>query len=226
MRKLLIVFLALLLPVSAARAEVSVGVGISVPGLSIGINMPAYPRLVPVPGYPVYYDPYVNLNFFFYDGMYWVLQGDNWYVSSWYNGPWRMVAPVYVPAYLLRIPVRYYHRPPPYFHGWHRDAAPRWGEHWGREWAQHRKGWDRWDRRSVPHRAPLPTYQKYYPGKRYPHQPEQQRRIESKQYRYQPRSQETRRYYEQPVRQKRQQDRRDGRGQEGRGRGERGHDRR
>jgi hypothetical protein len=51
MRNLFIVLSMLLFPVSAAHAEVSVGIGISVPGVSIGINMPAYPRLVRVPGY-------------------------------------------------------------------------------------------------------------------------------------------------------------------------------
>ena len=40
MRKLFIVLSVLLFPVSAAQAEVSVGVGISVPGVSIGINIP------------------------------------------------------------------------------------------------------------------------------------------------------------------------------------------
>lgn len=69
---------------TAANAVVSVG--ISFPGVSIGINMPRYPTLVRVPGYPVYYDPRVDTNYFFYDGLYWVLQGDDWYASSWYNG--------------------------------------------------------------------------------------------------------------------------------------------
>ncbi|MDO9219620.1 MAG: hypothetical protein Q7T90_01225, partial [Thiobacillus sp.] len=86
MRKLLIALSMLLSPLTVAHAEVSVGIGISVPGVNIGINLPAYPRLVRVPGYPVYYDPRVNLNYFFYDGLYWVFQGDNWYASSWYNG--------------------------------------------------------------------------------------------------------------------------------------------
>ena len=31
--------------------------GIGLPGVSIGINLPLYPELVPVPGYPVYYAP-------------------------------------------------------------------------------------------------------------------------------------------------------------------------
>ena len=46
-----------------------------------------------MPGYPVYYAPRINSNYFFYDGMYWVYQRDNWYASSWYNGPWGLVAP-------------------------------------------------------------------------------------------------------------------------------------
>src|SRR5882672_1694745 len=96
----------------AAFAEVSIGIGINVPGVSIGINLPAYPQLVPVPGYPVYYAPDMQSNYFFYDGMYWVCQGDNWYASSWYNGPWGLVAPAVVPVFVLRVPVRYYRQPP------------------------------------------------------------------------------------------------------------------
>ena len=75
--------------------------------VSISIGVPAYPRLVVVPGYPVYYAPQVQANYFFYDGMYWVYQADNWYASSWYNGPWWYVEPYAVPVYILRIPVRY-----------------------------------------------------------------------------------------------------------------------
>ena len=103
MRKLFIALSMLFLPLNAAHAEVHVGVGISVPGVSIGINLPAYPRMVRVPGYPVYYSPAVNLNYFFYDGLYWVFQGDNWYVSSWYNGPWEWVGRDYVPLMCCRF---------------------------------------------------------------------------------------------------------------------------
>ncbi len=207
MRNLLIVLSMLLLPLSAARAEVSVGIGISVPGVNIGINMPMYPRLVAVPGYPVYYDPMVDANYFFYDGMYWVFQGDDWYVSGWYNGPWQLVASEYVPLYVLRIPVRYYRRPPPYFRGWHADAPPRWGDHWGRDWEQHRQGWDKWDRRATPRAAPLPKYQRRFTGDSYPRVPEVQHSIQSKKYRYQPRESATQQYYPQQRREERQQNR-------------------
>ena len=124
--------------ISSATAQVSVGIGL--PGVSIGINLPVYPELVPVPGYPVYYAPRLNSNYFFYDGMYWVYQADNWYASSWYNGPWGLVAPEVVPLFVLRVPVRYYRQPPPYFRGWQANAPPRWGDHWGDDWKQRRGG--------------------------------------------------------------------------------------
>jgi hypothetical protein len=81
MRKTLYGFVALgMLMGSANQADagVSIGIGIGLPNLSIGINLPLYPDLVAVPGYPVYYAPGVDGNYFFYDGMYWVFQNDNW----------------------------------------------------------------------------------------------------------------------------------------------------
>lgn len=195
MRYLFILLSVLFLPMTAAHAEVSV---------SIGINMPRYPTLVRVPGYPVYYDPRVDTNYFFYDGLYWVLQGDDWYASSWYNGPWERVDRYDVPLYVLRIPVRYYRQPPSYFRGWRVDAAPHWGEHWGRDWEQHRSGWDHWNRRAAPPPAPLPTYQRNYSGDRYPHEVEQQHTIRSEKYRYQPREPVTEQYFQQRQQQERQ----------------------
>jgi len=88
-----------------------------------------------------------------------------------------------VPLYVLRVPVRYCRQPPPYFRGWRADAPPRWGDHWGRDWEQRRSGWDRWDRRSAPAPAPLPTYQRNYSGDRYPREVEQQHSIQSEKYR-------------------------------------------
>lgn len=180
MRRLLIAMFMLLGSTIAARAEVQVGI-------SIGINVPVYPNLVVVPGYPVYYDPDLDSNYFFYDGQYWIYDDDNWYASSWYNGPWTVVEPEYVPVFVLRVPVRYYHRPPPYFAGWQRDAPPRWGEHWGGSWQQRHAGWDHWDRRAVPHAAPLPVYQRQYSGDRYPREVAQQHAIRAQNYHYQSR---------------------------------------
>jgi hypothetical protein len=188
--------LVLALLASPLPAAAQVSIQIAIPGISIGINQPVYPQLVAVPGYPVYYDPSASSNYFFYDGLYWVFEGDNWYASSWYNGPWALVSPQYVPVFLLRIPVRYYRQPPMYFRAWGPDAPPRWGEHWGHDWEREHSGWDRWDRHSAPAPAPLPVYQREYSGKRYPQQVEQQQALRKQNYRYQPRDPEVRQVHQ------------------------------
>jgi len=164
-------------------AEVRLAIGL--PSVSIGINVPVYPALAPVPGYPVYYAPQADANLFFYDGLYWVYAQDRWYSSTWYNGPWIGVAASAVPLFILRVPVGYCRHPPAYFAGWSRGAPPRWGDHWGRSWAEHHVGWDQWDRRSAPAPAPLPSYQRAYSGGRYP-QVDQQQVLRNQNYRYQP----------------------------------------
>ena len=191
-----LIALALFAGVSVAiPAAAQVSFAASVPGFSIGVNVPTYPNLVQVPGYPVYYAPGVNSNFFFYDGMYWCFVNDNWYASSWYNGPWTLVAPDYVPVYLLRVPVRYYRAPPYYFRGWNANYAPRWGDHWGNDWQRRHANWDRWDRRGAPTAAPLPSYQRNYSGNRYP-QYEQQHALNNQYYRYTPRDAQVRQHYQ------------------------------
>jgi len=199
MKKLRYGFIVMwLLMSSAMSAEAQVSIGIGLPNVSIGINLPLFPELVPVSGYPVYYAPRVDANYFFYDGYYWVYQDDNWYASSWYNGPWAFVEPMAVPLYILRIPVRYYRQPPVYFREWRPTEPPRWGQHWGRDWEKNRRGWERWNRSSVPRRAPLPVYQRQYTGERYP-QPERQHELRSQKYRYQPRDRAVREHVKYKV---------------------------
>jgi hypothetical protein len=203
MLKIRYVFIVLgMLLCSVASADVQMSIGIGLPNVSIGINLPVYPELVVVPGYPVYYAPQLDENFFFYDGMYWVYQNDNWYASSWYNGPWGLVDPETVPEFVLRIPVRYYRQPPAFFFGWQSDAPPRWGDHWGGDWEQRRSGWDRWNRGAAPAPAPLPVYQRQYSGDRYPRQVEQQQVLHQQNYRYQPRDPVVRQHYQEQAVQK------------------------
>ena len=198
-RYVLFVLVMQLYPLSYSAAQVSIGIGF--PNVSIGINLPLYPELVVVPDYPVYYAPQLAANFFFYDGLYWVYQDDNWYQSSWYNGPWWFVDAEVVPVFILRVPVRYYRHPPAYFRGWRSDAPPRWGDHWGRDWEQHRNGWDRWGRSEAPAPAPLPVYQRQYSGERYPRQVEQQQELQKQNYRYQPSDPVVRQHYQERVEQ-------------------------
>lgn len=147
--------------------------GTSFASADVRIHLSFFPDLVPVPGYPVYYAPGVEANFFFYDGMYWLYDDDGWYMSNWYDGPWEYVDPDDVPLFVLRVPLRYYRAPPAYFWGGYRDAPPRWGHYWGPGWERNHRDWDRWDRRRIPPPAPLPTYQRSYPRDRYPDRNEQ-----------------------------------------------------
>ena len=151
--------------------------------VSLSINIGSYPNFSAVPGYPVYYAPDVSANYFFYDGQYWLYQDDNWYSSTWYNGPWDSIDPMYVPIYVLQVPVRYYRRPPQYFRGWQPNQSPRWDDHWGHDWAQRRPGWNRprYEVNVAP--APLPDYQRRYSGKDYP-RAEQQQAIRQQNYHY------------------------------------------
>lgn len=189
----------LLCAVSPATASVSISIG--APSVDIGIHFGALPALTVVPGTPVYYAPSVDANFFFYDGMYWVFQDGNWFASSWYDGPWAPVDPEIVPIFVLHVPVRYYRRPPEFFHGWARNEAPHWGEHWGHDWESHHVAWSHFDKSHVPRPAPIPTYQRRYKGDKYPAAVEQQRALHTvKNYKYRPREDVVRQHYEQHAR--------------------------
>lgn len=187
MRKIILIAALVVGGPVAASAQVQIGVGVALPGVRIGINVPAYPNLVAVPGYPVYYAPRLDLNYFFYNGLYWVFTDDHWYSSSWYDGPWDLVQPDYVPYFLLRVPILYYRRPPPYFHAWNRRQPPRWGEHWGGTWQQRHREWNRWDRKATPKRLPPPAYQRRYQRENYPGA-ERQRTLQNRYYPYKPRA--------------------------------------
>ena len=109
--------------------------------VNIGINFPAPPQWVIIPGLPVYYTPTAPANIFHYNGQCYAFAEGGWYVGPTYNGPWIAVAPAYVPAPLLHVPVRYYHEPPGHWRDWHSEGRPHWEREYGREWDQHRQGW-------------------------------------------------------------------------------------
>jgi hypothetical protein len=184
MRKQLIVLGILLHFAAPVPAQISFGFGFQSDNVSISLS--TYPNLVRVPGYPVYYASGLNSNYFFYDGLYWVFESDRWYSSSWYNGPWTLIDPEFIPVYLLRVPVRYYRQPPAFFVGWQANSPPRWGDHWGNDWERQRSGWNRPNHQSMPAPAPLPTYQRQYSGDRYPSR-DQQPILQQRNYRHEAR---------------------------------------
>jgi len=192
LRNLLIISVLFLGAINTSAAQLSVSIGS--PNLRIGVNLSDYPDLVAIPGYPVYYAPHMESNYFFYDGLYWVYDNDNWYASSWYNGPWSYVDSNAVPEYVLRIPVRYYRQPPVFFHFWSANDAPHWGEHWGVNWQEQHRGWDSWDHQRISSASPLPSYQRQYSGNRYP-DAVHQRDMQQQNYRYEPQSAAVVQYY-------------------------------
>jgi hypothetical protein len=72
----------------------------------------APPRLVVVPGSPVYYAPSLSVNFFAYEGRYFTFHQGAWFVASGHSGPWSHVAVERVPRPVLAVPVSYYKVPP------------------------------------------------------------------------------------------------------------------
>ena len=162
----------------------------------VDVNLPEYPDMQPVPDSPVYYAPGVDSNYFYYDGLYWDFYNDGWYSSAWYNGPWSYVDPVYVPTYILWVPIGYYHHQPGYWRGWAGSRPPHWGEHWGQNWQVHHNQVYGGRNAHPAQRAPLPTYQRQFTSQNYPRAPQQQMQIHNQNYRYQPREAVTQQHYQ------------------------------
>jgi hypothetical protein len=115
------------------------GVGDAQVGVNIGINLPGPPSLVIIPQTPVAYAPAAPANLFYYGGQYYVFTNNVWYAGPTYNGPWGVIAPGYVPAPILAVPVRYYRAAPPAWKHWKREAPPRWAAAYGHEEKAYRK---------------------------------------------------------------------------------------
>ena len=162
----------------------------------IDVDVQEYPEMVAVPDSPVYYAPGLQSNYFFYDGLYWDYYDDRWYSSPWYNGPWSFVDPVFVPTYVLWVPIRYYHRPPHAWRGWNVNRSPRWGERWGRDWQLRHNEVFRGAQRPQYARAPLPEYQRGYNRANYPRAPQQQSALHSQNYAYRPQENVVREHYD------------------------------
>src|SRR2546427_12387958 len=83
-------FVALLVAAGAVPVHAQVRV-------EIGIQLPAPPALVVIPGTPVYYAPSAPANVFFHAHDYWIFTGDGWDVVPTWNGPWAVVETLCVP---------------------------------------------------------------------------------------------------------------------------------
>lgn len=72
----------------------------------------AAPRVIVIPGSPVYYAPGVNFNMFVYDGRYYSFHHGVWFRARRHSGPWKVVDLREVPRPVRGVPVKYYRVPP------------------------------------------------------------------------------------------------------------------
>jgi hypothetical protein len=70
------------------------------------------PRLVVVPGTPVYYAPEARFNVFRFGDRYYSFHDGAWFYANTHRGPWVFVKTVEVPQPVLAVPVKYYKVPP------------------------------------------------------------------------------------------------------------------
>jgi hypothetical protein len=171
---------------AAVPAHAQVSVGIQSHGVSIGFNVSAYPRMVAIPGYPVYYDPRMSSNYFFYDGLYWVVPGQQLVFERlvrWPVGPDRAAVCARVRAArsgsLLRPAASLFCR-------LERGCCPALGEYWGNDWQQQRSGWDSLGSSIRLSSRAVAGLSAQYSGSRYPRAVDQQYSIQATNYRYHP----------------------------------------
>lgn len=99
--------LALFVPggIQKASAEVNVNVNIGPPPIVVA----SPPGLIRVPNSEIFFVPDPKIDVFFYDGFWWSPRGSQWYRSTVYKGPWKIINKRYVPATVYHIPKNYRH---------------------------------------------------------------------------------------------------------------------
>ena len=109
MKKVMILMAAVLLLLSAFSknslaltwADLGIGAGASPPPY----EMRGEPELLPIPGRYAYYVPDIDVDIFFYHGMWYRPYKDHWFRSDNYNGPWDRIRDI--PASLQDLPRDY-----------------------------------------------------------------------------------------------------------------------
>jgi hypothetical protein len=101
----------------------SFSIGMRTDNVHLGIRIGEAPRLVVVPGTPVYEAPGLPYNYFYYHGGYYLYRGGTWLWAASYNGPWTVIALEQVPRPILRVPAEHYRERPEH---WKRGGSPPW----------------------------------------------------------------------------------------------------
>ena len=98
-----------LLAPAPAHADVNIGINVAPPPAFV---VASPPRLVAVPGSPVFYGPSANYNVFIYGGRYYSFHGGTWFVAASPGSSWSIIATNRVPQPVLAVPATYYKIPP------------------------------------------------------------------------------------------------------------------
>jgi hypothetical protein len=98
-----------LLAPTSAHADVNIGINVAPPPALV---VASPPRLMTVPGSPVFYGLSANYNLFIYGGRYYSFHGGTWFVAASPGSSWSIIATNRVPQPVLAVPATYYKDPP------------------------------------------------------------------------------------------------------------------
>jgi len=98
-----------LLAPAPAHADVNIGINVAPPPAFV---VASPPRLVAVPGSPVFYGPSANYNLFIYGSRSYSFHGGTWFVAASPGSSWSLIATNRVPQPVLAVPATYYKIPP------------------------------------------------------------------------------------------------------------------
>lgn len=84
-------------------AEVNVNINLGPP--PIQVTEPQ--EVVLIPNSRVYFVPGLEFDVFFYNDYWWSPRGNRWYRAKAYNGPWKTIIRLRVPAPVYRVPKDY-----------------------------------------------------------------------------------------------------------------------
>jgi hypothetical protein len=142
-----VVFITLVGYSAGVAGEVSVNIGIGVPGPQTVITAPPPvvfndpPAVVVIPGTYVYFAPDVGVDIFFYHGYWYRPHHGHWYRARGYNGPWYNIESARVPHVVRDLPPDFRHTVRQQERIRHVDLQRNW-KTWERD-----KHWDRRDYR-------------------------------------------------------------------------------
>lgn len=98
-----------LLAAAPAPADVNIGTSVAPPPTLV---VPSPPRLVAVPGRPVFYGPSEPYTLFVYGGRYYSFHRGTWFLAAGPGTVWSRIATARVPHPVLAVPTAYYKIPP------------------------------------------------------------------------------------------------------------------